>query len=217
MPDLRDVLERRSRDFDLEPGFLQRTLERGERIRRRRRVTSGIVALVIGLGGVTLALTTFRGDPGGVPLDRPSTTQVLPIIPDGVYWTRPISRSEISTTLADAGFSVHEAKEFFFRPGLPFRETIRFGLVIQDGFWFQTARADSGRKEAGWSGSYRITAPDTVVARGYGCTITYRFALSGSSLTLDVVSETGTSPECGQGDRVAQTAIFDTAPFVRQG
>jgi len=74
----------------------------------------------------------------------------------------------------------------------------------------------AGRKEACWRGTFRVTGPDTLQAYGYGCTITYRSSIPGRTLILDVIGETGEAAECGPGDLVAQTAIFDSAPFIRE-
>ena len=215
MPDLRDALERRSREFDVEPGFYERTLERRDAIRRRRRIAAGTVALLVALLGVSAGYLAFRTQ-RGTPAVRPVETSP-PTIPEGIYWTRSLSRQEVMQTILDAGYSRKLAREYYFDHIPIFTTEVRQGLLLQDGFWIQTARVGSGEQEAGWSGTYEVTRSDRVIATGYGCTITYRYDVSGETLTLEVLSETGDSPECGAGDLVAQTAIFESAPFVRDG
>jgi len=216
MSDLGERLDRRGDRFALEPGALDRTLARGHRVRRRRQIGTTVLALVLGVAGLFYVASAFRGE-GPVPADHgapadPSSRS----IPDGVYWTRPITRKQLLATMTAAGFSKRDASTYYFDPTLAFRRTIRVGLVVQDGFWFQTARSDSGAQEAGWSGTFRVVGSGRVQARGYGCTITYRFSISRRSLTLHLLRESGTNKECGRGDTIAQTAIFDSAPFVRE-
>jgi hypothetical protein len=213
MADLRDALERRSRAFDVEPGFLERTLERRDALRRRRRIVAGSVALLIALAGISVAYLVFRGG-AGTPAVRPIVTP-RPTIQEGVYWTRSLTRHEVMRTILDRGYSRAEARRYYFDMIPIFTDEIRMGLVVQDGFWIQAARANGGEQEAGWSGTFQIVGSDRVVAEGYGCTITYRFDVADGTLMLDVLEETGEAPECGQGDLVAQTAIFESAPFVR--
>jgi hypothetical protein len=214
MRDLRDRLERRSERFDLPAGALDRTIARGARRRVRRRIATGAVALAVAAAGIAIAVTALPGAPRS-PGANATPSVAATRVPDGVYWTAPLSRPTIESTLADAGFSRGEARRYYFRRALPFTRWIEQGLVVQDGFWFQTARSDSGEREAGWSGSFRVVARGRIEARGYGCTISYAFSLAGRTLSLDVLDETGTGPECGPGDLVAQTAIFESAPFVR--
>ena len=58
---------------------------------------------------------------------------------------------------------------------------------------------------------------ERIRATAYGCTIIYSYTFDGSELTLRVLKERGGAPDCGHGDTVAQTAIFDPAPFVLSG
>ncbi len=217
MSDLRDRLERRSERFELEPGALQRTFDRGMRVQRRRRIEAGLVALVVGMLGLFVAISTF-GNGAHVPVDRPSPSVVtIPSIPEGSYWTQPFTRAQVLASIKAAGFSRRAAERYYFRAlTIPFAGRIQQGLVIQDGFWFQTARNAFGDEEAGWGGNYIVTGPHTVQASNNVCMITYRFSVSGDKLTLRVLHETGPRSMCGDGDAIAQTAIFDSGPFYRE-
>jgi hypothetical protein len=214
MADLRQQLERLSEGFHLEPNAIERMFVRAERVQRRRRLSAAVVAIVIGVLGITAGIRAFPN--GTVPVDTsPSPSPAAaPTIPEGVYWTRPLKRPEVMDVLTRAGFTRAEAVEFFFSRALAFGPTLAEGLIVQDGFWVQTAKNASGRQEAGWSGSFEVVNDHRIRATGYGCAITYRYGLQGDTLTLNVLRETGSSPECGHGDLVAQTAIFDVAPFV---
>jgi len=72
MPDLREQLERRAERFELEPGALQRTFDRGAKLHRRRRLSAGILALAIGIAGTLAVVSTLSGNDVGVPADHPS-------------------------------------------------------------------------------------------------------------------------------------------------
>jgi len=215
MSELRERLVERSERFDLPPDALQRLLERGSRIQRRRRITVSVLALTVAVAGTFFVLSAFRSN-DRLPANQTSPTpKQLATIPDGIYWTQPLTRAELVATMTKAGFSRREAQRFYFdHLTVSFQRWIRMGLVIQDGFWIQTARADTGEQEAGWSGSYRVIGPHIVQASDSGCTISYRFSLSDRTLRLHLLRESGDSPDCGHGDLIPQTAIFDSAPFV---
>jgi hypothetical protein len=215
MSELRERLVRRSERFDLEPGALERVFDRRRRIQRRRRFVSGALALAIGVAGTIFALSAFRGD-RQLPADHNSPTPVvLPTIPDGTYWTAPVTRAQLLASITDAGFSRREAKRYYFDAlTIPVNPWIQQGLVIQEGFWFQTARNASGQQEAGWGGNFRVTGLHTAQASASDCTITYRFSLSDGTLTLRVMRDVGESAQCAHVDKVAQTAIYDPVPFV---
>lgn len=222
MSDLRDRLERRSERFELAPGALQRTFDRGMRVQRRRRIEAGLVALVVGVLGTLVAISTF-GNGAKVPVDRPSPSVVtIPSIPEGSYWTKPLKAEQVLSAMTDAGFSRRAAQQYYYRAvSTPMFGVIQQGLVIQDGFWLERTRNEFGflgprnafgDKKAGLPRSYIVTGPDTVQVSDNVCTITYRFSVSGDTLTLHVLRETGPAPGCG----AAQTAIFSSWSFYRE-
>jgi hypothetical protein len=72
----------------------------------------------------------------------------------------------------------------------------------------------------GWDGHFRIVDADTFEAGDAAGDfyITYDYALDGDELTIDMVrNEFPTSSEAELiGERVAQTVIYETAPFRRE-
>ena len=78
MPDLHDSLDNEARRVRSEPGALGDVLDRANRRRRTRRITSGILALAIAGGGIGLAFAAFRStdqlQPGTGPVPGPSVT-----------------------------------------------------------------------------------------------------------------------------------------------
>jgi hypothetical protein len=69
----------------------------------------------------------------------------------------------------------------------------------------------------GWSGTYQVIDTDTVVATDPCSPITYDYALDADQLTLDMVSDEcqGFAGDSGEEDLIAQTVIFETAPFTK--
>jgi|KBSSwiStaDraftv2_1062776.scaffolds.fasta_scaffold369273_2 hypothetical protein len=215
MADLRERLIRRSERFELPPDAMARMFERGARLQRRRRVASAAIALAIGLAGTLFAVTALRDrDPIPGPQVPPSPTVGHGAIPEGTYRTAPMTRQEIMASVLRAGFSRRQAEQLYFdHLSIPLDPWIRQGLVIEDGFWFQTATSAGGQEEAGWGGSFEQAGSHRVVATDNVCTITYRFSISGEILSLELLHETGPPSECAL-DVVPQTAIYETAPFV---
>jgi hypothetical protein len=89
--------------------------------------------------------------------------------------------------------------------------TIHFGagrlIIFQDG-------------DQGWGGTYRIFDGDKFEARDpeNGDIITYKFAINGDQLTVDVIGLA--CPSCyaageWEGGRIAMVVIFETSPFTR--
>lgn len=215
MSDLRNRLERRSERFSLPPDAYGRFFERQARVQRRRRTTAAVVALAICVAGAVLAFSSLRGS-RETPAIQPSLTPRQTVsIPDGTYWTAPITREQVLSTIQEAGFTRPQARKLYLDAlTIPFGRWIQQGLVIQDGFWFQTARNSDGQEEAGWGGRFVVLGPHRIQATDNVCTITYGYMVSGNSLVISVIRETGPPSECKM-DMVPQTAIYESAPFVR--
>lgn len=71
----------------------------------------------------------------------------------------------------------------------------------------------------GWDGIFRVVDADTFEAgdSGAGYYITYQFTIDGDQLTIDMVRDDypAASPEELVGEQLAQTVIYETAPFTR--
>jgi hypothetical protein len=89
--------------------------------------------------------------------------------------------------------------------------TLRFAddrlVIFQDG-------------EIGWEGLFQVVDADTFEAGDgdAGFYITYAYAVDGDELTVDMVSNEfpTTSEEELTGEMIAQTVIYESAPFVRE-
>jgi hypothetical protein len=71
----------------------------------------------------------------------------------------------------------------------------------------------------GWSGVFRQTDDATIEAGDSGdLYITYTFAIDGDQLTIDMVRDDYPTTSEAEliGEQVAQTIIYESAPFTRQ-
>jgi hypothetical protein len=84
---------------------------------------------------------------------------------------------------------------------------------------FRLVIFEDGEEE--WDGEYRTVDDQTFEAgdEGNGHYITYRYAIDGDQLTIDMIRDD--CPDCSSaadlaGERIAQTVIYETSPFRRQ-
>jgi hypothetical protein len=143
------------------------------------------------------------------------------VLPQGTYWTPPLTRPQLLATMRSHGYATTRAAQRFFKDLGPFSSTVRFGIHVKpNGIWDQFEQRDGGRKELGWSGAYHAKGADQMTVLGYGCTVTYGIHhLAGGAIGIRVLSDQGPSNEglCGPQDLVAQTAIYETAGFRPRG
>ena len=157
--------------------------------------------------------------PLGVPLAerRPtfgySAAATVPInndelLPEGVYRTPEVTRDQQIATAVNAGFAEEDVNAFL-GAGDP-ADTYVIGLRLADGGWTQLVSYNGGAEEVGWRGTYEVIDEDTVVATDPCGSITYTYAFDGEQLTLDMIDD-----QCdGVEEQIAQTIIFETAPFT---
>jgi hypothetical protein len=73
--------------------------------------------------------------------------------------------------------------------------------------------------DVSWEGAFRAVDSDTFEAGDAGADfyLTYEFAIAGDQLTIDMVRDEfpAASPEELLGEQVAQTVIYESAPFSR--
>jgi hypothetical protein len=131
------------------------------------------------------------------------------LLPEGTYRTAEISRDQLVQAGVAAGFPRQDVVQFLDDVGA--KEKAAFTLRLAHGGWTEYEAVDGAAAAVGWRGSYRVDDDDTVVAMSDCGEITYRYAVAGDDLSLEVVDH-----QCGgEGDRLAQTVIFQTAPFHR--
>ncbi len=219
MSDFGPQLEREGAKVELAAGALGRFDSRLRRRQRFRKIGVSIVAVVVAVVGIGFVVTPFGGGAPVLPAIPAPTPSVRDsdVLSPGTYWTSPITRPQLIATLRARGFGTGDVHRFFEDLGT-FSHTVRFGIHVEKGgLWTQYAQRDQRAAEVGWSGAYRATAPGELAALGYGCTITYGIHQSQGRVEMRVLDERGPSlpATCGHRDLVAQTAIYESAPFKR--
>lgn len=169
--------------------------------RTSMRIAVGVAALI------AAGACGFDAGTAGATVPDPSE----PGIPDGMYRTPEVTYDQLVATAVAAGFTEADATAFL---GPDSGDAgIVFSLRLAAGGWTQSVSFDGAADEVGWRGTYEVVDDDTVVAMDFCGAITYNFAVSGDVLTLDMVDD-----QCDDGgveDLIAQTVIFETAPFTR--
>ncbi len=137
-----------------------------------------------------------------------ATTVHVPLA-EGVYRTPELTREQLIATGVAAGFDRAHVEAFVDRDGI--QNTARWDLRLADGDWKVLYRYDGWHGRVAWQGTYEVVDEDTVIATDPCGPITYQYTFDGEHLTLDMVDD-----QCdgGVGELIAQTIIFETAPFT---
>ena len=172
----------------------------------RRATRRGSLLGTVLIGAVAGLATFGYSATASVPTDDGE------LLPEGVYRTPVVTVDEQIATALDAGFTEEDVNAFF-AAGDP-ADTHQMTLRLANGGWTQLDSYNGGAEEVGWRGTYEVIDDDTVVASAPGTVITYDYAFDGEQLTLDMIDD-----QCGPcgddvGELIAQTIIFETAPFT---
>lgn len=145
-------------------------------------------------------------------LSSAAPTSVL----EGIWATPVTTCDQQNRALASAGFAPQDLESAGWDTATCGEDihgrqfTIEFAgdrlVVYQDGV-------------VGWEGAFRVAGPDTFEAGDMGGDpeITYEYAIDGDQLTIDMVRDnlSGLTPADLINERLAQTVIYETSPFVR--
>jgi hypothetical protein len=132
----------------------------------------------------------------------------------GTWATGETTCAQQNAAVEAAGFTAEQMRVGGWDPtcagGMPFGSqfTIRFaeGALVQ-----------FSDDEEGWDGVYRIVDEDTFEAGDNGnLYITYQYTIDGDELTIDMVEDNYPVEAEVIGDSLAQTVIYETAPFTRE-
>jgi len=133
------------------------------------------------------------------------------LLPEGTYRTPELAADQMIATGTSAGFDQAAVEEFVLENGV--ERTAEFTLKLEPGRWTEFEAFDGQPADVGWSGTYQVVDADTVAAISDCGTITYDYALHADELTLDMVEDPCFPGE--EGEQIAQTVIYGTAPFAK--
>jgi hypothetical protein len=177
---------------------------------RAAAILIALVAAACGAGTVPPSeVPSSRPVATASPTAAPSASPLSPL--EGTWATDVITCAEKLVALHEAGFTDAQITESDWSCSEAGREVIRFyaGRLLSfnhDG-------------SVGWDGKYRIVDDETFEAGDNGTYyISYHYVLEGDLLTIRMI-EDNRPDEPGPGfwgERIAQTAGYNTAPFTRQ-
>jgi hypothetical protein len=138
-------------------------------------------------------------------------------LPEGTYETPPLTTDQLRRTALSAGFTQAEVDENLGWDGVG---RVTFTLQIMNGDWTEFETVDRAPPKVGWNGPYVVTDGATVVAGVPPCApVTYDYRLVGDQLSIVVLDDQcreGSSDDSAPvGELIAQTVIYETAPFTR--
>ena len=184
------------------------------------RITTGLVA--------TLLLAGCSSDPDGVAKDDTpalapaSATEAVSTAKPlaGSYATDPIPVTQMVDVARQAGFEEKDVAEF--ATGYDGVQQVVFTLKLTDDYWVVFETRDGGTPSDDWSGPYEVLDDATVRAGAPPCgPITYEYSLIGDELSLDMSDdacrESSDQDAAPAGELIAQTTIYESAPYHRIG
>ncbi len=174
------------------------------------------VSTILLVGALGALLTSCGGGSDAAPTagtPEPSPTAAAEStpsdqLPEGTYRTPELAVEQVVATGVSAGFDQAAVQDFV--TGV--KGSAVFTLKLEAGHWTLFEAYDGGPAEMEWSGTYRVIDADTVVA-GDPCEITYDYALHADELTIDMVEDPCFPGE--EGEQIAQTVLYETAPFAK--
>ena len=138
---------------------------------------------------------------------------------EGTYTTPTLSVQQLRETALAAGFTRSEVDQNLGYEGV---SNVTFTLQLKNGDWTEFDTQDEAPPAVAWSGPYVVTDGGTIVAGRPPCgPVTYDYRLERDQLRLlmlmDECREGGDLESAPVGELIAQTVIYETAPFTRVG
>jgi hypothetical protein len=131
---------------------------------------------------------------------------------DGTWQTDPITTADQARAITSAGFPRRFVDAFLRDQGE--RRTIRYSITFEDGVFTTHAAADGGANQGLDNGSYEVRDDRLILRPFSGGSTTYRFAVDGDSLSLELLVDTQ-APYRGIPDEVFVRGIYLVAPFTK--
>lgn len=148
-----------------------------------------------------------------------ASTSADPRLPEGTYRTPELRLEQFVAAGVAGGFKRAAIEEFWREARVVPGRTVVETLKLQAGRWTAFISVDNGPTETIWVGTYEIVDDDTVMAleSGFDCSVIYRYALSGGELRLAVQRHECDGEKAAEVHQIAQTTIYQTAPFTKLG
>jgi hypothetical protein len=132
----------------------------------------------------------------------------------GTWATGDTTCAQQNSAVEAAGFTAEQMSAGGWDPTcaeeMPFGS--QFTIRFADGALVQFSDGVEG-----WDGVYRVVDEDTFEAGDNGnLYITYQYTIDGDQLTIDMVEDNYPVEAEVIGDSLAQTVIYETAPFTRE-
>lgn len=149
------------------------------------------------------------------PVSSPSATasEADPLV--GAWATEETTCAEQQAAVDAAGFTAEQMSAAGWDPTCagPSPHGSQFTIRFADGALVQFSDG-----AVGWDGLYRVVDEDTFEAgdQESGYYITYEYAIDGDQLTIDMIEDNYPVEAEVIGDSLAQTVIYETAPFTRE-
>ena len=171
-------------------------------------LAASLVALLAGCGTGPSSTGTGPADQSPVPAAREDRDAPL----EGVWQAGPLSVAQTEATLRRHGLGQWVAD---YRRNAPFSVDTVLTLTIEGGAWDLYGQAGDGPAEPiDYDAEYEI-AGNTVTFHHSDGSNTYRWAIAGDTLSLELVGST--MPDYrGIPDEVFQRALYTTEEFTRQ-
>jgi len=144
------------------------------------------------------------------PVASPSATPATDVL-TGTWKTGVVACAEENAAIKKAGFTKAQLASTDWDATACSNAVPPFTLRFKDG---KLVLFENG--DVGWDGFYKVVDAGTFSAAEVAndFILTYHFAIDGDRLTIDVISDQATENQLG--DFVTQTAIYESAPFIRQ-
>jgi hypothetical protein len=168
------------------------------------------VAGLVAAASLLLVAGCSADQPSSGSAAAPSTTAT----PD----TPPITLDRMIDVARQAGFEPADIEEF--RADYADVRQVVYTLKVTDSLWVEFESRDGGAAEEGWTGPYEVLDATTMRAGEKPCgPITYDYALADDELTLAMTDNQCIGPDgkVSPGELIAQTMIYQSAPFQRVG
>ena len=188
-----------------------------------RRALLTIVLLAAGCGGTQpspSAAPATVAPPQATPTAAAATEAPPSVVPvsvlDGTWTSGPTTCDQQKAAATAAGFSNDDLKAAGWDKATC--GNVMFGSDFTVRFAGERL-VHFADDVVGWDGAFRVVDSDTFEAGDSAGAyyITYQFTIEGDQLTIDMVSDDypASSPEELIGEQLAQTVIYESAPFTR--